>query len=306
MHISEVFHEGERFVQERTGERASALLNAGNLGTAIQSAARQFVGQQVWCAISAKDVHGRIWSSLLVGEKGFLLPDQDMCGITVCPTDFPAGDASPHPLSELHLGHSVGMLLIELTTRRRLRINGVLTRIDETGFHLAVEESFPACPKYIQRRKLDLGGTAGRGAPNPSAFTDRRSVCQLLKEADTLFLGTTGPNGRMDVSHRGGRPGFASFRDGTIWLPDFSGNSMFNTLGNLHLDPHCGLVVPDFLNGRQYQLSGHAKIHFDVPDEIAQTGGTMRWIEFQADDDGFASAALPIRWVFVDASPFNP
>ncbi len=242
----------------------------------------------------------------MAGERGLLTPDQDMRGITVNLTDFLRQNTSLNILAELRCGHSVGLLLIELATRRRLRINGVLTGIDLAGFHLAVEESFPACPKYIQRRQPELGGAAKRDTPKSSTITSLQSVCQLLKEVDTLFLGTMGPNGRMDVSHRGGRPGFASVRDGAIWLPDFSGNSMFNTLGNLHLDPRCGLVVPDFVDARQYQLSGHAKIHFDVPDEIAQTGGTMRWIEFRPDDEGFASAALPIRWTYVDASPFNP
>jgi hypothetical protein len=181
-----------------------------------------------------------------------------------------------------------------------------LTRIDETGFHLSVEESFPACPKYIQRRQPDLSGAADCDAPDSLPFSDRQTVFELLKKADTLFVGTIGPNGRMDVSHRGGSPGFASFREGIIWIPDFSGNSMFNTLGNLHLDPRCGLVLPDFLNGRQYQLSGHAQIHFDVPETTAQTGGTMRWIEFQLDEEGLAIAALPIKWAFIDTSPFNP
>jgi uncharacterized protein len=303
---ADIFHEGEKFVQERTGERTTALINGRNLSSTIPAAAKGFVGQQVWCVLSASDATGRIWSSLVTGEKGFVSTDDDFRGVTVAPTQFAQDTKSIRPLSELTVGHPVGMLLIETTTRRRLRINGVLTRIDETGFHLSVEESFPACPKFIQRRQPSMASAKDGISSYAPTMTNLHDLADLLSTTDTIFLGSIGPNGRMDASHRGGRPGFALLREGKIWIPDFAGNSMFNTLGNIHLDARCGLVIPDFVNGRQIQLSGHAKVHFDVPLNVELTGGSMRWIEFQVDDDGTAIAALPLNWTFMDASPFNP
>ena len=89
-------------------------------------------------------------------------------------------------------------------------------------------------------------------------------------------------------------------------IPDFNGNSMFNTLGNLELEPCCGLVLPDFEGARQLQLTGRAHACFDVAEDAERTGGTGRWIEFDVESWRITPWNQPLRWRFVEASPFNP
>jgi len=306
MSHANIFHDGEVFVQERVGERATAIINARNLSTAIPAAAKMFVGQQIWCVLSATDTFGRVWSSLIIGDKGFLEVDDDSRGVTIKSSSLKSDLIAVRPITELTVGQSVGMLMIETTTRRRLRVNGVVTWFNETGMHLSVEEAFPACPKYIQRREADLTETDASVESIGSVISAHEELEKILAYTDTLFLGSIGPNARMDVSHRGGNTGFAKIKDGSIWMPDFKGNSLFNTLGNLHLDSRCGMVIPDFQTGRQIQLTGRAKGHFEVSEGAELTGGSQRWIEFQMDTDGFSVAPLPANWKFVDFSPFNP
>ena len=65
----------------------------------------------------------------------------------------------------------------------------------------------------------------------------------------------------MNASHRGGPPGFVEVVDDrTLRIPDYVGNSMLNTLGNLTVNPHAGLVVLDFGPNRTLQLTRRAEI----------------------------------------------
>jgi hypothetical protein len=68
-----------------------------------------------------------------------------------------------------------------------LRNNRTLTRIVETGFHLFVEESFPACPKYIQRKQPDLSGVTYRKVQDNSPFQDR--VFKRMRDSVLLSQG---------------------------------------------------------------------------------------------------------------------
>ena len=94
------------------------------------------------------------------------------------------------------------------------------------------------------------GARATRSTPGP----------ELLAAADTAFVATRGPDG-LDASHRGGSPGFLHVVDEhTIVWPDYSGQPMFNTLGNIAVDPAAGLTVVDPADGTTLYLSGRAEI----------------------------------------------
>ena len=72
----------------------------------------------------------------------------------------------------------------------------------------------------------------------------------------------------VDVSHRGGKPGFVRVGDdGTLTIPDFVGNFLFNTLGNLLLNPRAGLVIADFGTGDMLFLSGVTEIVWSGPED---------------------------------------
>ena len=83
----------------------------------------------------------------------------------------------------------------------------------------------------------------------------------LIESADTFFVASRsraelGADGGLDMSHRGGRPGFVGVQGDTLAIPDFRGNRFFNTLGNLLGDPRAGLLFVDFTTGELLQLQG--------------------------------------------------
>jgi predicted pyridoxine 5'-phosphate oxidase superfamily flavin-nucleotide-binding protein len=161
------------------------------------------------------------------------------------------------------------MLGIDLSTRRRNRVNGEIVSIDEAGFSLHVDQSFGNCPKYIQpRQNAGPAPAQGIGASGPvDSFTalDERARA-LISEADTFFVASYAPaiDGiaqGADVSHRGGHAGFLGLSaDGAIAVPDYPGNLFFNTLGNLMLNPRAGLLFVDFERGDLLQITGATEI----------------------------------------------
>ncbi len=306
-----IFHAGERLVQERTGERGTALINSRSISPGIPAAARNFVGQQRWCVLGAADAAGAMWACLLGGEPGFVQASDDLRSLQVASSDPQGVLARMAPIADLQPGQSIAVLLIELQTRRRLRINGHVSRASALALHVAVDQAFALCPRYIQKRELLPLEAAS--APDHCAGTTATSGTVLdeatsawIARADTLFIASLGPSGDTDVSHRGGRPGFVQQQGQVLRIPDFNGNSMFNTLGNLELEPRCGLVFPDFEGARQLQLTGHARAHFGVEAGIDQTGGTGRWIEFQVHSWRSTPLNLTQRWRLLEASPYNP
>lgn len=306
-----IFHAGERLVQERTGERGTALINSRSISPGIPAAARNFVGQQRWCVVGAADAAGAMWACLLSGEPGFVQTSDDLRSLHVASSDPQGVLARIAPMADLQPEQSIAVLLIELQTRRRLRINGHVAQASAQALDVAVGQAFPVCPRYIQKRELlpleaapAADNSAGTASTSGTVLDEATSA--WIAGADTLFIASLGPTEDADVSHRGGRPGFVQQQGQVLRIPDFNGNSMFNTLGNLELESRCGLVFPDFEGARQLQLTGHARTHFGVDADIDQTGGTGRWIEFQVDSWRSTLLNLPQRWRLLQASPYNP
>ena len=108
-----------------------------------------------------------------------------------------------------------------------------------------------------------------------------------IQSTDTVFIGSQGTDRKMDASHRGGNPGFVEALDNhTLRIPDYQGNSMYNTLGNFVQNPHAGLLIIDFDNGKTLQLTGKAEIIFDQSGEmdLIKTGGTGRFWLFKVSE----------------------
>jgi len=180
----------------------------------------------------------------------------------------------------------------------------------DSRFTIEVDQSFGNCPQYIQVRR-----PAWRRPPE--SFRDSRAVVPIgarldgearaiLARADTLFIasasaaarGHAGPEG-VDVSHRGGKPGFVKVRErggaSVLVLPDFRGNFLFNTLGNITVHPRAGLVVPDFATGDVLQLTGRAEIVWDG-EELASFAGAERLLVITLDAGLRHPDALPFTW----------
>ena len=306
--MSDPFHSGERAIQEITGERAAAQVNGQVIDDAVPPPAVPFVAAQDQVVMAREDTEGRLHAGVAFGPKGFAGVSGDRRGLFLRPTGGGVGPGAP--LHGLAAGDRLGMLFIELATRRRLRINGTIAGIGDGRIEVEVAEAYPACPKYIQRRVVEAAPSTAADTATVEMGTDLTDDLRAwIAGTDTLFVASGPRGGRLDVSHRGGAPGFVRRVDGRLRVPDYPGNSMFNTLGNLHLDPRAAVVIPDFATGRQLSLTGTATLHVEGPatgDRGGPTGGTDRWWDFAPEAWVVTTPAAPRRWGPADASPFNP
>jgi uncharacterized protein len=203
----------------------------------------------------------------------------------------------------LRVGGDVGVLGIDLGTRRRNRVNGIVTELDTAGFTIAVKESFGNCPQYIQRRALQRADAAGEGVRTLTTPDD--CARELIERADTFFVAShssasLGSSGGADISHRGGRPGFVRVDGNVLSIPDFRGNGYFNTLGNLLGEPRCALLFVDFESGDVIQLQGRARIDWSPAERVA---GTERVWHFHMARGWYRPRAAAMRGELIDYSP---
>ena len=271
------YHQGEIAIQERTGERAGAVRNGAAVRDTLTPAAREFLGRQRTVALALPDAGGRPWASLWVGRPGFVRGEHER-GVDVSRVlHLRSPDDPMLPLVRERC--EIGMLAIDLEFRRRLRVNGVVAGVRDDGFTVAVREAFANCPKYIQRRAVEFHSEARHVRPASSRGTHlSRELHSLVGRVDTLFVASRHPARGMDVSHRGGDGGFVRPVDErTLRIPDYAGNSMFTTLGNLGVDPRCGVAMLDFERGEVLSLTGTATVDIGAEDPDHPTGGTGRY-----------------------------
>jgi len=289
------FHPGEQALQARVGRR-DAVERAGRrmILDYMPEEHRAFFASLPLVLVGSVDGTGRPWASLLQGEPGFLASsDPRKLRVTAKPA---AGD----PLAKnLSAGAPLGLLGIEFHTRRRNRMNGTVTLLDTQGFEVGVDQSFGNCPKYIQARAPIAASPPLPGASHVVGATLTARAAELIAHADTFFIASAAPGAGVDVSHRGGKPGFVRISsDGNRTLltsPDFSGNSLFNTFGNLALEPRCGLLFVDFSSGDLLQLTGRAEIVWDGP-ELDAFAGAQRLLRFGVEKGVLREGVLALRW----------
>jgi predicted pyridoxine 5'-phosphate oxidase superfamily flavin-nucleotide-binding protein len=246
------FHAGEAAWQAEAGV-AERLARVGSqvIRGFMPEQHRDFFTLLPFVVVGSVDERGQPSASLLAAPEGFTFsPDPKSLRVDALPTP---GD----PLERNLAPHaSLGVLGIQAHTRRRNRVNGRVTARDAVGFELAVEQSFGNCPKYIVPREATYVGAETR-AMESSERLDARGRA-LIERADTFYLASAHPRAResharsegVDVSHRGGPPGFAHFTgEQTFVIPDFQGNNFFMTLGNLRLHPPAGLLFVDVVSG---------------------------------------------------------
>jgi predicted pyridoxine 5'-phosphate oxidase superfamily flavin-nucleotide-binding protein len=305
MNDSNSFHPGEREAQLRAGETAIADRNIVVLSDTVIAGARPFIAKQFMAVLGSIDADGKVWASLLFGKPGFVHTNDGHSILIDVPEK--ERDVSDPFWDNLSAGADVGMLFIELGSRRRYRVNGLLRRLDQAGAEIAIREAYPNCPKYIQRRHLRALGEPVLPVQTAHGTVLRGTVEQIIQQADTLFLASRHADSGADASHRGGTPGFIRLVDeSTLRIPDYDGNSLFNTLGNFNVDPHAGLCIPDFVHGQLLQLTGSATVHWNQDDPNNETGGTKRYWEFKVERWILRDTPQQLEWEYLDASPFNP
>ncbi|MEU7823788.1 pyridoxamine 5'-phosphate oxidase family protein [Catellatospora sp. NPDC049133] len=268
-------HPGEVYVQRRSGFDRDGLGSAG-MGVRLPEVARRFLTHQRLLVIGGADAAGALWASPLYGPPGFVHADgeREVIAETVPAAVDPlhGAFAAPSP---------IGALVLEPATRRRMRVNG--TGHDQGGRLVVIaDQIFANCPKHITPREVRGEVHAGPAA----AVGDRLSAEQrrFIAGADTFFIASSADGHGVDLSHRGGDPGFVLARDATtLSWPEYRGNAMYMTLGNLHLQPRSGLLFVDWTGARPaLRLTGRASIDWD-PGRVAEHPGAERMIDFVVD-----------------------
>ncbi|MEK5643182.1 hypothetical protein BK138_02285 [Paenibacillus rhizosphaerae] len=299
-----VFHEGERMVQQRIGVQATA----DSIGRMIQPFIPQgfdlFLEQQSIAVIASTDSTGSLWASLITGYPG-MIQVKDPKTIEVC-TQFVLQDPF---VSNIQHNGNVGLIVIDFEHQIRVRVNGNAEFTDENVLRVDVEQIYGNCPKHIQMRSLTpidrrLGpvqtfGRLGILTPEQNRW---------IREADTFFIASSGPEGKTDASHRGGNPGFIKMLDDdALVFPDYRGNMLFNTLGNIQINPNTGILFLDFNMGRTLQLTGRSSIVWEVSgEEKLRFPGAQRLVEFRINGVIQAENVIPFDWNFLGYSPYNP
>ena len=251
--------------------------------------------------LGSVDGAGDAWATVRTGYPGFIRA---------------TGDQNLHlelkrdPLDPADVGmdngRAIGMLGIDLGTRRRNRLNGTVVR-DENGFNVDVEQSFGNCPKYIQLRGAHFAGDPT--APSSVLPVTRNSMNDemrsLIQRADTFFVASYADladgQRQVDVSHRGGPPGFVEIDGDSLVIPDYAGNLFFNTLGNIAVNPRAGLTFVDFETGGLLQMTGDAFI-ID-PSAMDLLPGAERMWRFTPRKTVWRPGILALRWDFREWSP---
>ena len=295
-------HAGEREVQQRAGvHERSAVVMQHAIRVAMPEQHIELFEKLPTVLVGSLDAQGRPWASVLAGWPGFMhAHDAQHLRIEALPL---GGD----PLA-LQAGMPLGLLGIEPHTRRRNRMNGTVVALDSHGFTVQVDQSFGNCPKYIQAR---VPRWVQRGTP-PAAQAESTQLSdaarRLVSEADTLFIASATPQARghagadgVDVSHRGGLPGFVRLSEGesgatVLRIPDYRGNNFFNTLGNLAANPLAGLLFIAHDSGDLLHLTGHTEVWWS-------DDATQREIRFTVDAGLWRAQALPLSWSAPEFSP---
>ncbi len=299
--MGDVFHDGELDVQRQAGVREQAE----RVGRVVQSILPPGVNEHLrelpFVVVGGQDDAGRCWATLVAGEPGFASgPYPNRVEL----------DAPPLPndplLAGLSDGTPVGLLAINAMNRARLRVNGPAECVTDMGFAVRVNEAYGNCPKYIQQRQVTydaLGSEPGQPRVTDALTDAHRS---LIERADTFFIASSHEQRGADVSHRGGMPGFVRVDDGgrLVW-PDYAGNNLFQTLGNLAIDPQAGLLFLNFESRGLLQLTGRVRVDWDA--ELARRlPGAQRVFTFEPQAVVDRTGVLPLTTQGCSYSPHNP
>ncbi len=307
--MEDILNEGEKIVQRLAGvEKEGARVARLAIKNRITPGLFPYIQGLPMVFVGSTDAKGQLWSSLLIGEIGFIeVPNiHEVCfhrsKIQSATSDIFFKNIIERP--------EIGIMFKDPMQRIRYRVNGIVTEVSKDSVRIKVIEAYGNCPKYIQARKLseikdfsESTETIFRGdVLGPSEK-------EWIRKADTFYIATRSLNGRADASHRGGNPGFVEIMpDGTLKIPDYYGNNMFNSLGNIYENPNTGLLFVDFETGATLQLSGKGKILFDqtTSNDMKKTGDTGRFWLFTPELWIHTPQHHQAQWDFIQYSPFNP
>ena len=301
------FHPGEIALQQATGvyERM-AVAGPRVIRDSMPDQHREFFEKLTTLFVGALDEQGCVWATMVAGPPGFIrAPDGHTLGVGA------SLDRHDPALAGLKPGAAVGLLGLESHTRRRNRANGVIIAAGSDGFALQVRQSFGNCPKYIYAREPRFLSQGAPALPHQFGARLNDASLHLIASSDTMFIASSS-SGRLppasdigatgtgvDVSHRGGFRGFVAIdRSGSadrLTMPDYVGNYLFNTLGNLLLWPRVGLLFVDWQSGALLQITVETELQ-TVGEAVAAIAGAQRLLHMTVVRGIYRPHALSIAW----------
>lgn len=301
------FHAGELAIQAKLGIQDRIDIQGRRIiREYLTKQHQEFFAQLSYVIVGTVDKFGNPWTSILTGKPGFIAAE------AVCKIKITAKPLFGDPLANnITTDIDIGLLGIDLSNRRRNRVNGIVSDITSEGFEISVKQSFGNCPQYIQARKFEfIESNLDTLQQVEEINSFQESERNLIANADTFFITTAyqsesaGIAKGVDVSHRGGKPGFVRIdNQKTLTIPDFSGNNHFNTLGNIELNPSTGLLFINFKQGDLLYLTGTAEVIWSGI-EIDSYTGAEQLIRFHLNRGCLAKASLNLRWSNPEFSPF--
>lgn len=309
----------------------------------LPAAYAQWMSQSPLVALGTMDDQRRIWTTVLGGGAGVMRPIaagvlgvSSPAHLTPRSADGAAGwrgldpvlNALFAPEPDPHEGappRLVSGLAIDLEDRTRVKLAGrllktlvregpqfmpspVQSRVD-VQLALGIDESLGNCPKYLNRKVIRAHEATpvliSESLPLPPEAVD------LISAADIFFLSSRHGDESMDTNNRGGAPGFVrvfsnSDEEGvTLVYPEYSGNRLLQTLGNLKADPAVGITFPDFETGDILYLTGLAEILVgdDASTVLPHSNLAVR---IRVDAARYVRDGLFFRGTPLDPSPYNP
>jgi uncharacterized protein len=254
------FHEGEAQMQGDAGIDTAAFDAAVNQSYVpdLKPNEVEFVTNLTFGVATSMDSDGRPWTSPLFGARRQLFNVESPTTVRVRPV---VSDGDPL-LANVGSTRELGVLYFDPSQRRRAKSLGSGSVLPDGSIRYEMTRNFGLCPKYIFKRSHEHIEHSNRSdMPNTTDVRLSDTDQQQLARADTVFVGSFHDGHGADASHRGGPPGFVDVADETtVRIPDYPGNDMFNTLGNLQLNPRLSLLSVDFSTGRTIQLTGIATI----------------------------------------------
>ncbi|RMZ87827.1 hypothetical protein DV736_g4947, partial [Chaetothyriales sp. CBS 134916] len=331
------WHEGENRIHELTGIRRDGNPNAPFL----TPRAANMVQRYSLLALGTLDEDDNIWCTVWGGQPPFMKPlAQSILAIST------RVDASHDPVVQALFkgkdegeviktsdpGPMIGGLSIHLEVRGRVKlygrmIAGALSASDGQGeapnhgksgevqLVVRIDQSLGNCPKYLNKKFISSHEPSSKLSSTATHLT--AEAIGVIRQADLFFVASAHAHEDMDCNHRGGPPGFIrvyqpqdSLAPTQIVWPEYSGNNLYQTLGNLIVTPKAGIVVPNFDTGDVLYLTGEAQVLVGA-DAARVIAKSKLAVSFTVTAARLVENGLPFRGKLMDddaqgRSPYNP
>ncbi|USP79380.1 hypothetical protein yc1106_06654 [Curvularia clavata] len=324
------WHSGERTIQEMLGVSTASRPNPTSLEFPPAHGAR--IASNHLLSLGALDDEDRPWTTIWGGKRGFAkriakgvleirtLVDHQYDPVAQALLASTTQCESARPVTTQR--KLMSGLSIDFNSRDRVKVMGRLLtseardhsdNMGEIQLAMAVQESTGNCPKYINKRDVQIH------VPSPHLVSDSLPLPQgaidLIHKTDLIFISSTNGDS-MDTNHRGGPAGFiriasneAIREDGSggvvLVYPEYSGNRLYQSLGNLYLNPKIGIAVPDFETSNVLYMTGTAQLLLGEQATPVMPHCKML-LQVRVQAARFIADGLPFRGSLGEMSPYAP